>query len=441
MTTGRRRVIVLSEYESRIVEDARLTARDRELTEDPALNRLITLRSLDRDRLEIRAGWYVGVLELDAMDIRVVPKLVGGNLNVLRMLEYTTATTAVHHLDVRRTFDTGDPHLRDLICDLLNRTTAALLHHGPRQDYLTRTESLPVLRGRLLPTRQLLRRHGRLDRLECRYDERSTDIPDNQLCAEALSLAARTAADASIRARSRRLATDFAALCTPSRYPHGHDHGYGRHNEHYRPAHQWARLLLAGAGIHGLFTTGPADSRVFLLDMNTLFEDFVTRLVSRTLAPHQVTVRAQSVHPGIVVHEATGATHTELRPDLLLTRGHGPTARRHPVDVKYKLYDRRKLSSDDVYQAFVYAHTLAGTHADASPTASCTLLYPTEAPADPRSVVVRTAAGTRSARITAYPLDVPALLDDLATGDEPSARRELASALLQPLAVEVADSH
>ncbi|MHC5261458.1 McrC family protein [Streptomyces sp. UC4497] len=434
MTTGPgRRVIVLSEYESRVVEGAQLTARDRDLTESPALNRLITLRSLDRDRLEIRADCHVGVVELDAMEIRVVPKLVGGNLNVLRMMEYTSATTAAHQLDIPRTLETGDPHLRDLICHLLNRTTAALLRHGPRRDYLTRTDALPVLRGRLLPTRQLLRRHGRLDRLECRYDERSTDIPDNQLCAEALSLAARTASDVSIRSQSRRLAADFAALCDPARYPHGHDHDYGRHNEHYRPAHRWARLLLAGAGIHVLFATGAADSRVFLLDMNTLFEDFVTRLVSRALAPHHVTVHAQSRHQGILVHEDTGATHTELRPDLLLTQGHGPTARRHPIDIKYKLYAQRKLSAADLYQSFAYAHTLAGTHTDASATATCTLLYPSAGPAAPRSVAVRPVTGSRSARITAYPLDVATILDALTAGDAPSAYNGLAPALLQPL--------
>ncbi|MEV5829365.1 hypothetical protein AB0L25_27765 [Spirillospora sp. NPDC052242] len=69
--------------------------------------------------------------------------------------------------------------LRDLVCLLLTLEADRLLRHGLRRDYLRREEDLPAVRGRLLADRQVMRRFGRLDRLECRYDERSGDILDN----------------------------------------------------------------------------------------------------------------------------------------------------------------------------------------------------------------------------------------------------------------------
>ena len=252
-----------------------------------------------------------------------------------------------------------------------------------------------MLRGRLLPERQLLHRYGRLDRLECRYDERSTDVLDNRLCAAALALAARTTTASEVRSQARRLAADFAALCNPDGLDHRQGAAelhYGRHNTHYRPAHRWALLLLSGGGIRDLFSSGTVDERVFLLDMNRLFEDFVTRLAGRAFAPLGITVRAQSRHGGVLVHEESAVTHTEIRPDLLLTAGHGPTAWRRPLDVKYKLYSDRKLSPSDLYQAFLYSRALsADAGADAAP--QCLVVYPSEGRVRPEPSLCERQAG------------------------------------------------
>ncbi|NUK51974.1 hypothetical protein HRW14_17195 [Streptomyces lunaelactis] len=429
-----RRVVEVREYETRIVDAVSLSDGDRCIVESPHLDSRLQLRALDRDRLEIRADCHVGVVVLDALEIRVVPKLVGGDLGVLRMVEYVANSTAVRRFDIPRTLDTGGTHLRDLVCLLLARECESLLSAGPRSDYRARHEALPVLRGRLLPDRQLLHRYGRLDQLECRYDERSTDILDNRLCAAALALAARTATAPGIRSRVRRLAADFRTLCDPGRVDHRQaaaELHYGRHNEYYRPAHRWALLLLNSGGIRDLFSSGPADERVFLLDMNVLFEDFVTCLTGKAVAPLGVTVRAQSRHRGILVHEDTATTHSEVCPDLMLTVGHGPTAWRRPLDVKYKLYADRKLSAPDLYQAFLYSHALS---ADPRPdtTAECLLVYPGPRDTPPRTVAVRTAAGRLTSRITAHALDVPEVLEALMANREARVLRQLADQMLAP---------
>ncbi len=76
---------------------------------------------------------------------------------------------------------------------------------GLRNAYVEHEEALRVLRGRLLRDRQLRRRFGRLDRLECRFDERTADIFDNQLLLAATERCANRADDTNVRRRATRL--------------------------------------------------------------------------------------------------------------------------------------------------------------------------------------------------------------------------------------------
>jgi 5-methylcytosine-specific restriction enzyme subunit McrC len=254
-------LVLLNEYESVKVTGLQPSPADIDAAASEALTKRITLRWLRGDTLEITANSHVGVVSLNCVTIHVRPKLAGRDLAVLQMLDYASGLSALHNLDQLQQLGEG-LHLRDLVCLLLTRETDKLLRHGLRRDYLRREESLPAVRGRLLTDRQILRRYGQLHRLECRYDELSSDIPDNQLCGAALQLAARSAEDAAVRASARRLAADFADVCATD----GLDVRaaeerltYHRGNEHYRNAHRWALLLLRGAAFSDLYSATGLD--------------------------------------------------------------------------------------------------------------------------------------------------------------------------------------
>ncbi|MFH9724493.1 McrC family protein [Streptomyces sp. NPDC017254] len=405
---------VLREYGQHVLPGIRLTDADRRLLEDRALDGRLRVRELTGDRLEVTAGPYVGVVRLDACELRVLPKYLGGDLDVLRMLDYAWGGTGAA-LPLGQDFTGGTPHLRDLVALMVTEHAERLLRHGVRGDYLTREDDLPVVRGRLLPDRQLIRHHGRLDRLACRFDEHDADIVDNRLCAHAVERAARTARSPEVRSRARRAAARFAGYAPG---PLGDLRSavsqlvYHRQNEHYRPAHLWARLLLSGGGIQDLFTAGPLASRAFLVDMNQLFEAFVTRLLREGAAAAGVRADAQSRQRRVLFDEVTGAPYSEVRPDVLISGTRDGAPFRLPVDVKYKLYDRRKLSTQDLYQAFLYAHALSGS------PGRCSLVHPGDAGASGATVSVRGADGGVSAVVRAVPVDLRAVLGELA-GPEP----------------------
>ncbi|QUQ68286.1 McrC family protein [Kutzneria sp. CA-103260] len=421
------RVITLAEHKTEVFEAIPATTADRELAEQPEIRNRLALRWLAGDRLEVSTTSHVGVITLDSVVVRITPKLVGGELGVLHMLDYTSGTSTLHTLPAPRSMPTGGLHLRDLLCLLLATECEGILRSGPRRDYTRREDLLPALRGRLLTDRQLLRRHGRLDHLECRFDEFTTDILDNRLCAVALGVAARTASDTAVRARARVVAADFAALCATPPLDAGHVAtvlSYHRHNEHYRAAHHWALLLLGAGGFDDLYTSSRHHGEAFLLDMNRLFERFATRLLREAAAGTGLVVLDQVAHSGIIRDETAGRTYTNLIPDIVISDGRSPHAWRRPVDIKYKMYADRKLDPTDLYQTFLYGYALSR---DDAPTAC--ILYPGPASTPTTTLTIRHPDNSVGAHVNAMPIDVPLYLNT----NDPTRRRDLLETLLGQL--------
>src|SRR5689334_15734420 len=105
-TPDGRPIVVLSEYQTRIVDRISPSAADEAAAMDPELRQRLGLLWGRDDRLTVAAGSYVGVVDLDCVRISIVPKLVGGSLAVLEMLEYVREGASLNHLAVFRNLPT-----------------------------------------------------------------------------------------------------------------------------------------------------------------------------------------------------------------------------------------------------------------------------------------------------------------------------------------------
>jgi 5-methylcytosine-specific restriction enzyme subunit McrC len=311
------------------------------------------------------------------------------------MLEYASDLGALARLETARTLASDrDGSLVDLLALLLAEGSIEIAKRGMLQDYVTREEALPTVRGRLLAYEQATRRFGQVAVVECRYDELETDIPENQLLAAGLSVAKRVV-------------------------------DYNRRNQHYRSAHQVASLFVRSLAVSDLYSPGSSDSFAFLLDMNRLFEDFVTRLLRDAFADTPVRVRPQVRDRTLITDARSGKPYAAVIPDILLEWG-SETARQVPVDAKYKLYDERKIDQSDIYQTFFYAWAYAGREEAAD--ARAFILYPGRGGSPGEHLRAQARAGDRGATIRAIAVDVPEMLRTIREGRRPAAA-ELMSAL------------
>jgi 5-methylcytosine-specific restriction enzyme subunit McrC len=361
-------------------------------------------------RLRVRARSWVGVVRVAGHEIRVTPKHTHGSLGVLSMLRYASGATP-DQVRSPRTVQEGDRNLLDLVCLLLADESEMVVRQGVLQDYVEHEEPLAALRGRLLVDRQVRLRYGRVDKVECRFDELEADIPENRILAAGLAVAGRVCTDVAINARVRRLASAFAELCSVEQGVGdvAEPVEYTRRNKHYAAGHVWARLLLAQQGIHDLYAAGTPHTQAFLLDMNVLFERFVAQVLEDSAAGTCFRVDRQSSTGSIIVDALTGRTYTRVRPDVLVRDIVRDEI--YPVDTKYKLYDERHVAPEDVYQAFLYAFAFHSGHGPRQ----ASLVYPSDRSEINQRLAVR-GSGVTQATIRGVRLDLSHLVDRAATG-------------------------
>lgn len=371
------------------------------------------------NRAHITSRSWVGVVQFASFEVEVTPKLVGEKLGVLKMLDFAGGLQSLRRAETTRPLAVEGRSLLDLICLLLAEESERLIHQGLLQDYLERQESLTILRGRLDVMKQATRRFGRVDVLECVFEDFETNIWENQLIAAAAMVASHVCRDAAVRSRVRRVASLFGEAADAYALPElGHlkaQISYHRRNAHYQAAHSWAMLILESAGVRDLFSSGAATSFAFLLDMNALFEEFVTKLLIDNLASAELAIRAQKKDRSIIFNERTGKSYAAIIPDVRIDDRREPTHRIVPLDVKYKLYDERKADSGDVYQTFFYAYA----YASSEQTPLGRIAYPTAKESEGFALRVKGISGARTGRIEGFGINVPAVLDLIESNDRP----------------------
>lgn len=365
-----------SEYANREPLDVQITDRDWVTLDrlQGGANPPILVES-GRQGIQVSTNSWVGSIPLQYLELRVTPKLLGGDLGVLAMLGYAHGPDA--HKKVRKLIGAMSlpPEglaLVDLVGLLLAMECERLIQQGLIQRFAERDEALPYVRGRLLVLQQVRQHFGQITTLECRYDAFDSDVTENRWLSAALERALACCRHEEVRQRLSVCRAVFSEACDASSFDIADvwNFEYQRDNEHYRDAHEWANLFLARRRLSRLFAAGPR-SFAFMLDMNVVFEDFVARLISRALEPAGVRVDSQRHNDSIIQWADTRLPYQTLIPDLLAT---APGGTQLPIDAKYKLYGHdRKVDPGDVYQLFTYAFAYSDRRAP--PTA--VLIHPT----------------------------------------------------------------
>ncbi|TDP30809.1 5-methylcytosine-specific restriction enzyme subunit McrC [Nocardia ignorata] len=337
----------ISEYASVSVADDQLTAAD-----------LVRLRALqDRRRFSVeqsRTGWRltaratVGVLNLDRIRLVIDPKLTFTGESLIRWLCYALAAPVPHDATARE-WSVSRTGFADIVAAALLHECRILARDGLRRDYVRTQQLAPVLRGRFDAVSQATRRYGMLDQLHLDTFDRSPTIWENEVCGHALRAARAMVSDPVLAQRLSVLAAEFPASGRVSGAVRALNRAtYTRLNRRYRPAHVWAGLVLRAGGVTDLLTDVGSTAESLLLDLPTLWETAVARILADAAPPGATTATATKI-------TVTGDISTRtFRPDVVVT--FRPTTAPHyfPVDAKYKRYEGNSVSADDTHQLLTY---------------------------------------------------------------------------------------
>lgn len=309
-------------------------------------------------RNELGTYGAVGVVATEDCQIEILPKIddpkeiefdhYSARNQLVQMLE------VVHSLQIeiaRKTYldSQSDSILEIFITKFCNQLEEAFKRELPML-YIEEEEDLPALRGKLNIIRQFGMLTVRPDKLACRYDNRSADIPLNQTVLAAINLLSRIT-----RARDNRQnllkmkfvyedvsEIDWSVLKEQSIH-------FDRTNEHWKEVYQTSRLFLDQ--LFQSTTLGKQNGYALLFNMSELFEGYVFTLLKSKLQRRGYRVEEQYAEKKVLYNErGNGIFGTKL--DIAILK-QGQT--RLIIDTKWKrLKEPSRVDQADVYQMMAY---------------------------------------------------------------------------------------
>ena len=296
------------------------------------------------DAYHLTPGSIVGAVEIESLSVIVRPKI--GIPQLLSLVCY--AMSKFRPQD--ELFDYPQNYgLPDVLALAFVSAARRSFPNGLLHGYRTEEEALNTVRGRIRFDEQVRRRFGVAPPVEVRYDEFTEDILANRLVkAAAYRLARMRLRFPAARSRLAWVAdmVDSVSLMTfmPNAVP---EIRFDRLNEHYREVVSLSRLILR----HSAFESGRGNVRAsgFLIDINAVFQEFVTEALRQALGVSSRQFRERpipSLDEGNRVH---------LRPDLTWWDG---TSCIFVGDAKYKNVSTDPVPNSDLYQLLAYVTAL-----------------------------------------------------------------------------------
>lgn len=328
-------------------------------------------RILQHGRDAIRAGQIVGVLVAEGCTLEILPKIdlagVGEDhadrpAALRRELIHMLAVALDLDIAVGPETALGTQHetlLEVLIRHFCTKLFEAVRRGLPRR-YVSRADDLPALRGHLDVVRQFSALAASPQRLACRYDALSPDIALNQIMKAAVSRLASLARTPENVRSLRELTFAFAEIADiPVPALRWEQAVIDRTNVRWGELKRLARLFLGGQ--FQTTSRGRAQGYALLFEMNVLFEEYVGRLLARSLADEGVTVRLQGGGRYCLIElngdGTSGAKRFLTRPDIIVSRKGTPQL---IIDTKWKRLasqvddPKRGVAQGDVYQLMAY---------------------------------------------------------------------------------------
>ena len=338
------RQINLKEYEPSGPHALMPDQRDA-LREIPSLSVVRSDADIGETAYHLTPGSTVGAVEIGDLSVLIQPKI--GIRQVLSMACY--AMGAYKSQD-QRLFDfEEDETLPDTLALALSAAARRAFSRGLLHDYLTREEALYTVRGRIRFDEQIRRRFGIPMPVEVRYEEFTDDILVNRL----VKAAATRLGGMRLRSQTARRGLGWIAgtLDNVSLAEFGPrdvpEVRFDRLNEHYLDVVDLSRLILR----HSAFESGRGEVRAsgFLMDMNVVFQEFVTVALREALGVSANTFGEQKIGSLDV------GNRVSLRPDLVWREGSSYV---FVGDAKYKRIVNDQVPNADLYQLLAYITAL-----------------------------------------------------------------------------------
>ena len=336
------RKIDLTEYQRS--EPHTLSVAERDDLSDAVPSLSFTTARGKTDSYYLTPGSTVGAIEIGDLSVRIEPKI--GVTQLLSLACYAIGKVKFQASDFNFPVEYALP---DVLALALARAARSAFSRGLLHGYLTQEETLHTVRGRIRFDDQIRRRFSIPLPIEVRYDEFTDDIMANRLVKAAARRLGRMPLRSPDARRNLGWVTGMLDNVSFVDFPRNDvpKVTFDRLNEHYRNVVELSRLVLQ----QNAFESRRGDVRAsgFLMDMNAVFQEFLTVALRETLGLSERAFgesRVDSLDEDNRMH---------LRPDLVWREG-GRFV--FVGDAKYKRVKDERVPNADLYQLLAYVTAL-----------------------------------------------------------------------------------
>jgi 5-methylcytosine-specific restriction enzyme subunit McrC len=243
-----------------------------------ARDRIVIHATADPDVVTIGATSWVGALAVPGLVVRVMPRV-----SVVNFFAMLSAGVSPDSFDQEQVTWSDTDELIDGVAHFALRLIDGATMRGLVHGYVARDERLRTIRGRLL-VEEFARRPWKAAEPECRYDEFTADIVENQLfrCTLRTILSWPQLAPA-VRREALRLLARFDGVLDTTPTQHAAPVRITRLNEHYADAMRLSRLVLQAMSLS--HEAGDQQAHSLMVDMDALFRTWIVQELQLRLAP------------------------------------------------------------------------------------------------------------------------------------------------------------
>ncbi len=320
------------------------------LGEAKALDLSVTPIPGESSAYTLKSGSTVGAIEVGDLSVLIRPKI--GIPQLLSLACYAIGNVRFRKDD----FDFPDEYaLPDVLALALASHARRAFSRGLIHGYRTEEETLYTVRGRIRFDEQIRRRFGVPLPVELRYDEFTEDVLANRLVKAAAYRLGRFHLRAPQTRRGLGWIAGMLDNVSAVEFPPGSvpEVTFDRLNEHYRGVVELSRLILR----HSAFKSerGQVRASGFLVDMNVLFQEFLTVALREALGVSADTLCSDKELKDRRRIYLDKTSRVKLEPDLTWWDGSSCV---FVGDAKYKNITGERVPNGDLYQLLAYTTAL-----------------------------------------------------------------------------------
>ena len=326
-------VIEISEYDLKEIPSSfEFTSGDEKIIETDFKDK-IKLSYKSRNRCFIESQQFVGYIILPSLVINIKPKVTG--ISFINMIKYAMNLPELRIPEIKLKEITNYYHI--LVLFLLEELEI-LFQKGLNSGYIQYEDSIITVKGKILFKEHLNFNYNRPDRVYCSFSEFSLDTLENRIIKYTLYFLCHCYFnDDNIESKllSHYNKLNYVDLSSIS-LDVFQSIQYTPLNSHYQNIMTLCELILKDSSIDEEMI-GERTVKSFLIDMNKLFEKFVTNLLKERISDYKIESQITS-------YADTAEKAYKLIPDIAIKNREEKYLL--ILDAKYKKLDRSPETRD-----------------------------------------------------------------------------------------------